>query len=207
MEELFLCLSDCGLQNSQVTELAYVLQAPKLHTFYMWLTNNHLTDVGAQTLFHRVDAAAHLCNVYVDVCRNYLSVYGLLAAQEYRNRNPGAEVAYLPRSGRCGPPAPFGPQMVHVKLPSAALSSQQRLYSVCSRASRVPNDARWTHLFGQVPGTMIPRMEVQELQSLMRTDRHRWMRTTYPDIIVDLEAWDGPRPEWLSTKGNSTACG
>ena len=99
LEVLYLHLPDCSLKNSEVADLCYILQAPRLHTFYLWLTNNYISDIGAQNLFHRIDAAAHLDHVYVDISRNYVGLYGLLMAQEYRNRHTQAEVVYLPRPG------------------------------------------------------------------------------------------------------------
>jgi hypothetical protein len=44
---------------------------------------------------------------------------------------------------------------------------------------------------------MGPPHNLNVVRTSLREDRQRWMRTTYGDIIVDREAWDGPRPDWL----------
>jgi hypothetical protein len=80
-----------------------------------------------------------------------------------------------------------------VVLPPDAMSSKQRLYTMVSRSSTVYKDRRWKH----VTGGDRTFQNTANIEQALREDRQRWMRITYPDIVVDREAWDGPRPDWL----------
>ena len=114
IEVLMLNLSDCDLHDVargphhahrimlpvlDVNDLCYIVQGPRLREFRLWMCNNHITDAGVQNLMHHLDGATRLQYVYVDLTRNLVGLYGLLVAQEYRNRHPSFTIAYLPLPG------------------------------------------------------------------------------------------------------------
>ena len=155
----------------------------KLRELRLWLAHNDLTDTGVISLMHRLDGAADLKDVYVDLTWNHVGVYGLLVAHEYRVRHPGTAVAYVP-------------QCMPVLLPNTAISSQQQLFLEHTIATRCEYDNRWQHLDGEVCRRIRMRHAVEEQRTMLQEKRNQWMRVYYCDVVVDREAWNGARPDW-----------
>jgi hypothetical protein len=42
-----------------------------------------------------------------------------------------------------------------------------------------------------------PVNEDDAMSHALREERRLCIKDSYPDIYVDMEAWDGPRPAWL----------
>ena len=82
-------------------------------------------------------------------------------------------------------------QVLPVLLPNNAVSSLQQVYEEVSFTSLQVLNRRWQWVGGR-PHQHNPRLTLDAV----RDERRRCVRSSYTDIIVDREAWEGQRPDW-----------